>query len=435
MTDEVKPIILVMTVGGSPEPLASALRIIRPEFAYFLVSAPTQNSESSKSQIVNETLYNFNGTEIGTGLAYRDGCPPKENTSIIEIAPDDADLAYKQCRLTLGQIRKQYPNHHIIADYTGGTKTMTGALLMASFAQDGIEVQFMSGERLALDKIRSGSEKPQTMSPAFILAERDYEKIKQTVATYDFESSHRLANKLFKIIERNKKIPSVFRKKVKTTQEWLDILSKWDKFQHKDAAHKARSDFDSDGPIYNALKNLNIYDGLINVAEKSGKQSNWALCADLWLNAQRRAATGRYDDAIARLYRLLEAVIQARLFEYYKIPNPIPWDVVPSDILGSKKPFIDKESQRKCAPLGLDGSVDLIKHLNPNDDLVAVLLNDEGKPQYSWTLDRNNSILAHGFKTLKIENWNAANIWVNSNLRKFWVEHEPPQLPNEIPNF
>ena len=39
---------------------------------------------------------------------------------------------------------------------------------------------------------------------------------------------------------------------------------------------------------------------------------------DLWNSAEKRKAEGRFDDAIARLYRLMEYIAQVQLFNNHR---------------------------------------------------------------------------------------------------------------------
>jgi hypothetical protein len=45
----------------------------------------------------------------------------------------------------------------------------------------------------------------------------------------------------------------------------------------------------------------------------------YEIVEDLLLNAERRAMQDRYDDAVGRLYRALELLVQIRLLQTYDI--------------------------------------------------------------------------------------------------------------------
>src|SRR5208283_410335 len=106
----------------------------------------------------------------------------------------------------------------------------------------------------------------------------------------------------------------------------LSILADWDAFRHAAAVALAR------GAKANAwLAGHRLAEPLSRLAALR-REPDFALCADLWLNAQRRATGGRFDDAVARLYRLTEAAVQAQLWRRYGVPNPPRWSDVPEDL-------------------------------------------------------------------------------------------------------
>jgi CRISPR-associated protein (TIGR02710 family) len=119
-----------------------------------------------------------------------------------------------------------------------------------------------------------------------------------------------------------------------------------------------------------------------------------ARVKDLLANARRRAAEGRHDDAVARLYRAIEAIAQVRLREAHSIDDTghVPPDRLPEGLA------------RRWSGRVSNGTV----FLGLRDDYVLLLeLGDElGKLFQDLKLDdrtrsplvsRNQSILAHGF--------------------------------------
>ena len=53
-------------------------------------------------------------------------------------------------RKAIAELAEQYPGARFIADYTGGTKTMTAALVCAVLECDNIELQLTGGARLQI---------------------------------------------------------------------------------------------------------------------------------------------------------------------------------------------------------------------------------------------------------------------------------------------
>lgn len=76
----------------------------------------------------------------------------------IEVPPDDLDACVDQLLGMLGALRQRFPGHRLIADYTGGTKTMSAALVTAALEISGVELQIIAGARADLVKVHDGSQ-------------------------------------------------------------------------------------------------------------------------------------------------------------------------------------------------------------------------------------------------------------------------------------
>ena len=120
----------------------------------------------------------------------------------------------------------------------------------------------------------------------------------------------------------------------------------------------------------------------------------YEIVEDLLLNAERRAATERYDDAIGRLYRALELTAQIRLF--------VRWQISTADVDLAKVPpgARDRFAALRSGP---DALVKIALH--DAWSLLAELGDPEISPLYRAherrLLDalqkRNASLFAHGF--------------------------------------
>jgi CRISPR-associated protein (TIGR02710 family) len=454
-------VLLVCTVGGSPQPIATALRVLRPEVVWFLVS-DGKIGESSWCQVEDDEIDYNNERDIrGPGLKRAEGCPP--TTRVLPIPADDSDQAYALCRSYLAEVRRNYPDHHLIADYTGGTKSMTGALLMAAFAEPGVEVQFMVGERSDLVRVKSGSEKPQRMSADFIVAERDFAAAEQAVDAYDYAAALRVLDDLHHRLRRSTAKPSLsFCDHVEGARAWARIMADWDAFRHGRAAEAVRREQKRARTKVNALdlhahaaemarraQSRSIWLSsalelshhlvpLLALGEREHGVPGWDVCADLWLNALRRGERGRYDDAVARLYRLVEAAAQAWLWTRYELKSGrIPWGRTPESMRDGVQRRSD--SGGDYALLALNQTVEFLRCCDRDDRFAAAYASDwagaaglQGPP---WLTQRNSSILAHGFTSVGEKVWTQAKTWVEVNVRPFFVEADFPQLPRKIPRL
>ncbi|TXG83026.1 MAG: TIGR02710 family CRISPR-associated protein [Sphingomonadales bacterium] len=416
MTSAVRPsgqkqIAMLITVGGSADPICSAIRARSPAVVWFIVSDGADGSRSSKEMAI----------EIGAVF-------PAVTTQFLDVPPDDPNRTLDLCTQWIRELRKCYPDCAVVADYTGGTKSMSAGLLFAALGADGVEVQFMKGERSSLAGVTAGTEKPIPMTSDYLSADRDLRRAAALFHGYDYAAAHALLESLCARLQRQRLVTKAMSRRIDRGTRLCRMLALWDCFQHKAAAELAEQADESGNPVATVLRQLGLFEPLLKLGRDGDGQSSWPLCADLWLNAQRSAERKRFDDAIARLYRLTEAAIQAQLWTSHKIPNPIPWDSVPPALRKGREPQCLDESCRKHAILNLEQRIELLRYINP-DDAMARIWHSE-RPD--WTNKRNHSILAHGFKAIDEKGWKQASQWVTNQLRPFWTACEHPQLPRDL---
>jgi CRISPR-associated protein (TIGR02710 family) len=434
---ESRPVLLFATVGGSARPIITAMETLRPAAVFFVVSEGMANQKSSLEQVEGEEIVIDAATaERGPGLKRQPACPGQ--VKIYKTPVDDPDRAFEICRAAMLDAMRDFPDHRYVADYTGGTKSMTAGLLMAAMAVEGVEAQFMSGRRPDLIQVAAGTETPSVISVEAILIDREMRRIDGLMQTFDYPAALVLAEKLKSRAEQARSVLKSTRRRIAQTRTILQVLAEWDAFRHAEAAAKARDDFENGGAAAKFLQEAGLHAPLQDLAKSGRSQSNWLICADLWLNANRCAARRRYDDAIARLYRLTEAAVQAQLWEIYELPNPLPWEKVPEDLRFGAPELKGRDARGRdyrAAGIGLARSIQLLSRLNGEDSLSAAMRRGgahSGRPP--WTGKRNNSILAHGFSSLDEKAWREASKWVAAHLRAFWIEVEPPQMPRRLPD-
>jgi CRISPR-associated protein (TIGR02710 family) len=118
--------------------------------------------------------------------------------------------------------------------------------------------------------------------------------------------------------------------------------------------------------------------------------------ADLFNNAGRRLAEGRYDDALARLYRLAEMLVQWILLKEYEIDTAaVDLEKAPADVKAWLPTHRNADGKIQ---IGLDSGYRLLKSLGHR---VGVGF-DEGVSRGIGVLlkKRNVSLLAHGLEPI-----------------------------------
>jgi CRISPR-associated protein (TIGR02710 family) len=190
-----------------------------------------------------------------------------------------------------------------------------------------------------------------------------------------------------------------------TLHQLCEAYDLWDRFQHQDARTRLQI-------VLKAPHDLHAWfpasaHGMIRTAEEHTRwlerlphESRPFVC-DLIGNAERCAGRGRYDDAVARLYRACEAAAQFRLAELRLTDQPdgkVPLDRVPEP-LRTQWSGRAQEGQEGIVSLGLQDDYALLAAVGDplGQRFTELRLNQRDQSPLN---DRNNSILAHGQASL-----------------------------------
>lgn len=372
--------VLVISVGGTPEPVMFAMNYYRPDYVIFFSS-----KESSKItvDVIQRIDYKPAGYE--------------------KIETEDADNLLK-CYEILKRKLPEYidkfnvSKEDILIDYTGGTKTMSAALVLASIDL-GYNFSYISGKERnkdGLGVVKSGTEEPLIVyNPYDFYAVELNKRFETLFNTCRFSTAlDVLEDILNKIGERELKYIYKILKEI--TRGYLE----WDNFNHKlakDFLSRGHRDLEifcagSQHPEYKrfcleARKNLEFLE-MLNTSHGE------FLVYDLIANADRRAQIeGRYDDAMARLYRALEKIAQNELLKLGINASKVPVERIPEDLREEyKRKYYDEEI--KTLKLPLYASYRLLNHL---ENEIGRRFMENYEKSIKGILDtRNNSILAHG---------------------------------------
>jgi CRISPR-associated protein (TIGR02710 family) len=236
------------------------------------------------------------------------------------------------------------------------------------------------------------------VNPWDFLAIEERKNIAVLFNQYQFKAAKGLTDSL---IGRSAKYRAVF-KKIGLLIEGYNM---WDLFRHQDAIQlfgKARTDDILEGED-DAIRNFtgaakNHLKYLKENADAKNKHSSLFQICDLYSNAERRAEEGKVDDAVLRLYRVVEMIAQERLINAYKIDtSDVRADQIPASL---SKEFIKKYKDQRSGMIKVPQA--------PSYILLGALGDDLGKlfevHQSSFKEiqnSRNDSYLAHGFGSSK----------------------------------
>ena len=223
-----------------------------------------------------------------------------------------------------------------------------------------------------------GTEKLLTIQPYFIVAEK---KAKEAISLFNrcqFEAALIVLSR----VEEKIRLPRIL-ERVEPLKNAAMAYSLWDRFDHKAAFEEVKK-----LKMPNFDRNKAFLGKLLNAGEREPY-----LIADLINNAIRRGdIEQKYDDAVARFYRVTELIAQYRLKKYgVEGTGDVHPDKIPKNLTGEIVPDEDgriRISMHKAYQL-LAACGDEIGKRYESDKVIQ---NELSK--------RNTSILAHGLSPM-----------------------------------
>ena len=363
---------LVISVGGKPAPVKTSIETVQPEVLRLLASA--------QSRADAEALGAASGAEW----------------AVLEVDPDDLGAVYRAARGAIAEVLGSDVRARIAVDYTGGTKTMSSGLAMAGL-DAGVELFVTSGVRRDATFVESGE------ATVLVHAEdvSGRRQLESSVVPLVDAGAYGGAAHLVRQIARDQ--PTAHR------GWWLDLLAllealdHWDRFDHAAALDRWPASAKAWAHRSGLLVTLERL-----VAHAAGAPRRDLVgdepVTDLVLNAERRAAERRYDDAVGRLYRATEMVAQLRLLRVHAV-----------------------------APDQVDGLTGAYEALVERRDPAGELWERDRSKVLDVLATRNSSLLAHGTTPVDSASWErvrrALVPFIGEVAATFGERHEPVPLP------
>jgi CRISPR-associated protein (TIGR02710 family) len=408
--------ILITTVGGSCAPVVNAVRMGNYDHVFFVCSTGSKGSEITVDG-EGKPCEEMRDVRSDKSIVAQTGLSENQYTKWTLNDPDDLEICYQRLKELRRTIRQTFgPESLVVANYTGGTKTMSVVLSMAALA-DGWKLQVNLGPRTDLVKVYHG-DVPVFATVTDIIYEDQYTILaNQAVYRYDYCLALALANDLLQM-----------RLSTDRKRTWIDVhiaakgFASWDTFDHASAL--------------NLLSSLGRYYGnhLVALKKLTGQEkgNGYEAVSDLLNNAERRASQERFDDAVARLYRATEMVAQIRLFKEYELnSNKLNLNELPVNLRSEYEPFVRDKGK---VLLGLRESFGLLNRL---DDPVGKLFETNRNAVIGALTTRNNSILAHGTEPVGREGyekvWETLHGFISEALDLAKGRLDVPQFPRDLP--
>jgi CRISPR-associated protein (TIGR02710 family) len=376
--------VMIVSVGGTPAPIIFSLNRSRPEYICFFISKQTK-------RMLDE--------EIIPNLEFK----PRHHDWVTTPNADSLSDCYSQLIKHLPELLEKWEINpkDVCVDYTGGTKTMSVALALATIERSCCYSYVGGDERSkgGVGIVINGKEKMHFLENPWdriALAGKREASILFNKARY--ASAAEVLEKCIAMVSKEQQ-PFL-----KALREMVIGYDLWDRFKHREAKDKLYKSRDilstfadatgkrQDKKLIDQLQtNLEFLDRIV----PGGKPSVFH-CYDLLSNARRRADLERkFDDAVARLYRAMEVLGQIELRDVFGIDtSDVKAEAIPESL--REEFFIKYQTQDdQKIKIPLYASYQLLNELGSK--LAVEFFNSYEKEIRSLLNIRNYSILAHGF--------------------------------------
>lgn len=366
---------MILTVGGSPEPVVKSIEEHSPERVYFIASHASVPL-------------------IGTVVAGLKG--RVEHQTVVVEDPEDLMEVYLKCAREL----KGIEGKDVLIDYTGGTKSMSAGVALYGVVH-GCTFTYVGGTKRSkggLGVVETGSERIVSQENPFdFFAIREKERGVYLFNRYQFEGAIReFESALAKVQDRKEK------SLITAMKDVAEAYFAWDRFEISYNGVQVSKKLLNARSILENIANLTGEDytgqikgieGNLRFFKEKKKGYNIYVIADVFLNAERRGDEGKYDDGVARLYRCMEMVAQYRLKTHFGIDTSnVNIEKLPTELGPKYKRLRDTDGKIR---IGLKKGYELLQDLG--DDLGRWYFDSESGRKIQELLgSRNNSILAHG---------------------------------------
>jgi len=418
--------VLICTVGGSHQPIVTAITETQPRFVCFVCTGrdPATGQSGSDVQITgkgsvikarpSDQTPSLPSIPAQTGLA-------DDQFEVCPVPSDDLDAAFSNISDALTTLRQRFPDAAHVADYTGGTKTMTVALVMAALETADVQLGLVTGPRADLIKVRDGTE-------SRIVASADRLRLRRAMAPYLAAWNHYAYGEACQGLAaiRTPRDPQL-RGHLQIARDLSCAFDAWDRFDHRRAVEILRLY----QPRIGGCLGLHLTCVTLLAAPDNDARREAACLWDVWRNAERRAAQGRYDDAVARVYRLLEWTAQWLLRTTSGIDTAnLAQEQIPDGVRATK-------NHRGEWQAGLLAAWDLVAH-HLDTDAARWARAERGRLQ-DHIKARNDSILAHGYRPVVRDDWERLADWMTASFipmlaaeaSRGGMRLTPPQLPQQ----
>jgi len=311
-----------------------------------------------------------------------------------------------------------FKNSDVTIDFTSGTKAMSSALVAAAIFKQINDISYVYGERGPDGRVMSGTERINILSPIAIFTNQKINLFKRFFNEYQYENALAVFN--------DKIIHFKYKSDINLLSKLAHAYSLWDKFQFEKSLNifKEIQEIKNEKYIKEAtLKgNIKLLKGLSSKDAPFNIKGEF-LIKELWSNAKRRFKENKFDDAVARLYRLLELIGQVEIYKSFKVlTKEFPYSKIPKSL---QLQFEKRVEEKGNLAIALFDTYEILAAHNNNLGSIWKENQLDIKKVLSF---RNQSILAHGLTPVSKEHYLKFELLVSKFIKN-------PTAINNFPKF
>lgn len=421
--------VLIVTVGGSPDPILKAVELHQPDEVIFACSAPPCE-RPSLDQVVGEGTpcrHLVDGQpELRPNLVSQLGLKGfRDDLQLIHLPePDDLSDCLHRLQGFVQGLHQRFSRLELFGDFTGGTKSMSAALAFALLDQKAT-VSVVSGRRDNLVRIEK-SDGLRILDPLPIITRRLLsDRLPPLLEAHFYERARSMLIDLQR--DHSTRFLPTQHEALQGLIAQLEVLSLWDKFSWRVALDRAEA-------IHFANEWPDLWQWWIRVeaamhwvdpeTDPGLAITGYELVQDLLLNAERRGRRGWFDDAVARLYRASELLAQTYITLELRVDGIADWTA------SSIK--LQSGVQINCG--GVLALYRSLRTFEAPTGLGGIYARQSHELRQLFNA-RNASLLGHGLQPITEDRWQAlqariANL-LTTTLQELHIQQgaSPCQLP------
>lgn len=382
---------LLMSVGagkGVENAIAQSVNQHNPSAAAFLVTERSCQTLAEASKTLREIHSNEQAAELleaadSEGLCVR----------VSDSEAEDITACYRAAVRALELLADRGASASAVTvDFTGGTKAMSGGLVLAAVYAGCKSLSYVGGSvRDEAGRVVRGAEAIASRAPLQIHIDLITGHIIESFNHLRFGTCRAEADWV------ESKMDLSLAPHIRAVRVLADFYEAWDRFDHTAAVERVKDVKDAEREWeIDTQCNRSVVHVLADARQEplhnllAGDKAGY-LMADIYANAHRRMSEGRFDDAAARLYRVTELAAQVALQrDFGQSTSSVDRDFLAAR--GLLESYANSVNRKNDIQLGLYNAYRLLKDLG--SPVGGVYLDNESFQKHINV--RNESILAHG---------------------------------------